>query len=182
MFSTDRAMTCSHGGLTITRHNDIHDITANWLSEVCRNVERDPPPPHCLSQVKTSCHFLQTDVTMREQTFVQQASGDGSNACAFFDIRVFHPNAQSYRHSSISSLYWRHELTKKREYGDRIREVENSSFTPLVFATTGGMGREAILFYKDQISEKRNTIYSKTMAWIRCTLSFSLLRSAVMCI
>ena len=119
---------------------------------------------------------------MREQTFVQQASGDGSNACAFFDIRVFHPNAQSYRHSSISSLYRCHELTKKREYGDRIREVENGSFTPLVFATTGGMGREATLFYKDQISEKRNTIYSKTMAWIRCTLSFSLLRSAVMCI
>ena len=59
----------------------------------------------------------------------------------------------------------------KREYGDRIREVENGSFTPLVFATTGGMGREATLFYKrlaDQISEKRNTIYSKTMAWIKC--------------
>ena len=95
-----------------------------------------------------------------------------------FDIRVFHPNAQSYHHSSISSLYRRHELAKKREYGDRIREVENGSFTPLVFATTGGIGREATLFYKrlaDQISEKRNTIYSKTMAWIRCTLSFSLL-------
>ena len=30
---------------------------------------------------------------------------------------------------------------KEREYGDRIREVEMvlSSFTPLVFATTGGM-------------------------------------------
>ena len=97
----------------------------------------------------------------------------GQQQCAFFDIRVFHPNAQSYRHSSISSPYRRHEQAKKREYGDRIREkVENGSFTPLVFATTGGMGWEATLFYKhltDQISEKRNTIYSKTMAWIRCT-------------
>ena len=43
VFSTDHAMTCSHGGLTITRHNDIRDITVNWLSEVCRNVEREPP-------------------------------------------------------------------------------------------------------------------------------------------
>ena len=109
----------------------------------------------------------------------------GRQQCAFFDVRVFHPNAQSYRHSSIPSLYRRHEQTKKREYGDRIREVENGSFTPLVFATTGGMGREATLFYKrlaDQISKKNNTTYCKTMAWIRCTLSFSLLRSAVMCI
>ena len=43
VFSTDHAMICSHGGLTITRHNDIRDITANWLSEVYRNVEREPP-------------------------------------------------------------------------------------------------------------------------------------------
>ena len=45
--------------------------------------------------------------------------------------------------------------------------------------------REATLFYKrlaDQTSEKNNTIYCKTMAWIRCTLLFSLIRSAVMCI
>ena len=109
----------------------------------------------------------------------------GRQQCAFFDVRVFHPNAQSYHHSSISSLYRRHEQAKKREYGDRIREVENGSFTPLVFTTTGGMGREATLFYKrltDQICEKKNTMYSKTMSWIRCTLSFSLLRSAAMCI
>ena len=109
----------------------------------------------------------------------------GRRQCAFFDVRVFHPNAQSYRHSSISSLCRHHEQVKKREYGDRIREVENGSFTPLVFATTGGMGREATLLYKcfaDQISEKKNPMYSKTMAWIRCTLSFSLLLSAVMCI
>ena len=119
---------------------------------------------------------------------MQQASQWGHQQCAYFDVKVFHPNAQSYRHSSISSLYRRHELAKKREYGDRIRKVENGSFTPLVFATTGGMGREATLLYKrlaskiSQKKKKKNTMYSKTMAWIRCTLSFSLLRSAVMCI
>ena len=109
----------------------------------------------------------------------------GRQQSAFFDVRVFHPNAQSYRHSSISSLYRRHEPAKKREHGDRILEVENGSFTPLVFARTEGMGREATLFYKrlaDNLSEMRNIEYSKTMAWMRCTLSFSLLRSAVMCI
>ena len=36
---------------------------------------------------------------------------------------------------------------KKREYGDRVREVELASFTPLVFSTTGGMGREGAVFY-----------------------------------
>ena len=109
----------------------------------------------------------------------------GRRQCSFFDIRVFHPDAQSYHHSSIQSLYRQHELTKRRGYGDRIREIENGSFTSLVFATTGGMGQEATSFYKrlaDVIADKENTTYSKTMAWIRCTLSFSLLCSAVTCI
>ena len=109
----------------------------------------------------------------------------GTSAMLFFDIWVFLPNAQSYRHSSIQSLYRQHELTKKRDYGDRIREIENGSCTPLVFVTTGGMGQEATLFYKrlaDLIADKENTTYYKTTAWIRCTLSFSLLHSSVTCI
>ena len=90
---------------------------------------------------------------------------------------------QFYKIPSIPTVFRRHEQAKKREYRDRIREVECASFTPLVFATTGGMGREATAFYKrlaDLISTYNNSMYSTTMAWIRCTLS-SLLRSAVMC-
>jgi len=105
---------------------------------------------------------------------------------AFFDIRVFHPNAQSYRNVSIPSvIYRRHELQKKREYGDRIREVELASFTPLVFATTGGVGREAVTFYRrlaELISKRKALSYGSTLAWLCCTLSFSLIRSATMCI
>ena len=146
---------------------------------------RGNPPPPLLPLTGENIVPLSANRRDDARADIRATGFWGRQQCAFFDIRVFHPNARSYRHSCISSLYRRHELTKKREYGDRIREVENGSFTPLVFATTGGMGREATLFYKhlaDQISEKRNTTYSKTMAWIRCTLSFSLLRSAVMCI
>ena len=39
-------------------------------------------------------------------------------------------------------------MIKKREYGDRVWEVEPASFTPLVFSTTGGMGREGTVFYR----------------------------------
>ena len=83
VFSVDHAMTCSHGGLIIIRHNNIRNITANWLSETLR------VNPHCcLSQARTSCPFLLTNVTMREQTSVQQASGDVSNV-HFLDVRGF---------------------------------------------------------------------------------------------
>ena len=61
---------------------------------------------------------------------MQGASG-GRRQGAFFDLRVFHPNAPSYHHTQVGSLFHRHEFEKKREYGDHIRVVDGESFTPL---------------------------------------------------
>ena len=33
-FSPDHAMICCHGGLTFVHHNEIRDITAEWLERV----------------------------------------------------------------------------------------------------------------------------------------------------
>ena len=76
-------------------------------------------------------------------------------------------------------------MAKKRECGDRIREVEYAVFTPLVFSTTGGMGKETTVAYKrlaELIAQKRKSKYGITLAWMRCTLSFALIRPAVMAI
>ena len=51
--------------------------------------------------------------------------------------------------------------------------------------TTGGMGRAATTFFKrlaSLLSENRKVSYSKIMGWIRCHLSFSLLRASIMTI
>jgi len=42
-------------------------------------------------------------------------------------------------------------MEKKREYGDRVRSMEHGSFTPLVFSTFSGLGREATVFYSSLI-------------------------------
>jgi len=52
------------------------------------------------------------------------------------------------RASSARAIYRKHELCKKHSYEARIREIEQSSFTPLIFSATGGMANEATLFYK----------------------------------
>ena len=85
----------------------------------------------------------------------------------------------------LTSVYWWHEREKRRQYELRVREVEHATFTPLVMLATGGMGQAATTFYKrlaSMISEKRNTQYSQTMNWIRCKLSFALLRASIMLI
>ena len=74
---------------------------------------------------------------------------------------------------------------KKREYGDRVREVELASFTSLVFSTTGGMGREGTVFYHwlaNLLASKQDWAYGTTISWVHCVLTFSQLRSAIMCI
>ena len=49
---------------------------------------------------------------------------------------------------TIAASYRKHESTKKRECAQCVRDVEHGVFTPLVLSTTGGMGREAVTFYK----------------------------------
>ncbi len=83
--------------------------------------------------------------------------------------------------SSIRIIYRTHDCGVWRQ-GKRNRVC---LFHTLVSATTGGMGRETATFYKrlaDMLSTKKKAPYSSTMASMRCTLSFTLLRSAVMCI
>ena len=94
-------------------------------------------------------------------------------------------NASSNRSMTTAAAYRKHETAKKREYAQRVREVEHGFFTPLVLSTTGGMAREATTFYKrlaDELSRKQDKQYSLVMGWIRCRLSFAILRSAILCI
>ena len=61
---------------------------------------------------------------------------------AFFDVRICQPNADSYRDMDLNQIYKRHETEKKSQYASRILEVEQATFTPLVFSTTGGIAAE----------------------------------------
>jgi len=54
------------------------------------------------------------------------------------DVKVFNPHAPSNPSTNAKSIYRRHKLGKKYSYEARIREVEQSSFTPLIGDSTGG--------------------------------------------
>ena len=140
-------MVCQHGGLTFVRHNDLRDITAGLLSRVCSDVATEPPLQPLSGEVITPKSANRQDDARAD---IHARGFWGRRQSAFLDVRVFHPNAPSYRNYSIPShsVYRRHELQKKREYGERVREVEQASFTPLAFSTTGGMGGEALTFYR----------------------------------
>lgn len=107
------------------------------------------------------------------------------NERTYIDVRVFNPLAKSNSSAPISSVYKKHEKEKKWEYEDRVREVEHGSFTPLVMSCTGGLGNGSKVFYKrlaSLLALKWNQPYSTTISWIRCCLSYSLIRSSIRCI
>ena len=101
------------------------------------------------------------------------------------DVRVTHPTAASQMNKPLTQIYKDHEREKKALYNDRVINTEKSSFTPLIFTTTGGMGPECVRMNKriaERISLKRGELYSDVMRHIRTRLRFALLRCTVIAV
>ena len=165
-FEVDHALCCKRGGFMIHRHNALRDFTASLLTEVCHNMTIEPKLQP-LDGESFQYRSANTDPEARLDVRARGFWNRGQDA--YFDIRVFNPNAPSYRSQDLHHLYRRHEQEKKREYNQRVLEVEDGVFTPLVFSTSGGMGKESTVFYKrlaDSLSRKRDKPYSVTMGWL----------------
>ena len=179
----EHALSCPKGGFPSIRHNEIRDLTANLLTEVCSDVCIEPDLQPITGEVLIGATSNAQDGARLDIT----ANGfwGGRFERTYFDVQVFNPHAPSHRQSSLPACYRKQESLKKRAYEQRVREVEHSSFTPLVLSVTGGMANEATTFYKrlaSCLAMKWDYPYSSTMSWLRCRPTFSLLRSAIQCI
>ena len=153
------------------------------LTEVCHEVSVEPD-----LQPITGESFNGASANIQDGARLDIAVNGfwgGRHERSFCDVRVFNPHAAANRTSNLASAYRKHEKQKKNSYEQRILQVEHASFTPLVFSATGGLGGEANTFYKrlaSLLAHKWNDPYNSTLAWLRCRLSFSLLRSSIRCI
>ena len=103
---------------------------------------------------------------------------------AFFDVRLCHPSAE-YKDLSLEQIYRQHENGKKLSYAKRVMEIEQGTFTPHVFSTTGGMAEECRRYHcrlAQLLAMKKGEHYSTTVAWVRTKVSFAILRSAILCL
>ena len=140
VFTISHALSCPHGAFPIIRHNDVGDLTAKLMSEVCHDVQ--------------------------VESHLQPLSGE----------LLHHKTA---KHEDDARVDIR-AAEKRRAYEERIQEVERGSFTPLVFSSSGGMGKAATVTYKRLASLLSDKWNSPVMGWLRCSLGFSLLRSSLM--
>lgn len=155
-------MICKRGGFIIQRHNELRELKADLLDLVCNDVETEPALQEITGETLNSGTNLACDTRrdIRTRGFWERQKS------TFFDIRVCHPNADSYKDLTPEQVYRLHE-NKKKSMNDGSRlEVEEASFTPLVFTTTGGMGRRECFRYHSRLAElksiKKGEDYAKT--------------------
>ena len=156
------------------RHNRVRDLEAELMTEVCKDVRIEPALLPLDTEIDRS-----GNVAKQARLDVSGIGVWGSYERTFLDVRIVHPNAPSYANKSMDKIFEKHEKEKKRDYNERVIQVEKGSFTPIVMSTFGGMGVEAKKFHKriaTLISEKRGERYSDVVNFMRTRIRFSILR------
>ena len=126
-----------------------------------------------------NCHLRQ----LRWRKRTSAASFCGQSA-ASFDIRVTDTDAPSYQNRNPMNVLKASEIEKKNKYGPACEE-KHMSFTPLVTSIDGVLAPEFTFFLKrlaNGLASKWDRPYSHVMCWVRCRISFAILRATNICI
>ena len=129
-FDFTHAFSCPNGGFVITRHDEIRDTTAAMLDEVCREVTLEPELTPLTGETFSLKSANKAD-DARSDIAVRSFWSRGTRA--FLDVRIFNPLSKVYATKSTEEMQRKNENDKKRQYNERIVQVEMGTFTPLVF-------------------------------------------------
>ena len=182
-FDVQHALDCMIGGYRTIQHNEVRDVMAKAMKDAGYTaVETEP-----LLQPLTGERFeRKSAITNDDARSDIKCTGFWKRMrTAYFDIKVVSPYARSYSRLTTASLFRMAENAKMREYAERIRDVEHGDFNPLVFTTAGGMAPQCQIVVKKLaavLSDKQGISKSVVTGWLRCRLSFALLRTTLLCV
>ena len=90
--NVQHAMSCKKAGFVALRHNEVRDILATLLSDVCKDIELEPSILTLNGEEQTVRKTAKTNDEVRLDIRARSFWVSGQNA--FFHVRVFDPNAQ----------------------------------------------------------------------------------------
>ena len=111
-FTIDHAMICMRGVFVIQRNNELRDLEAELLNMVCKDVVTEP----VLQDVEGEQLTRGSNKAQDARLGIHARGFWEPQRSAFFDVRVCHPNAESYRDLEPQQIYRLHENEKKRQY------------------------------------------------------------------
>ena len=143
-YNAQHALSRKKGGSITLRHNHVRKVTAELLSQVTKDVNIGP-----VLQSLTGETFKQRTANTSDDVRLDiRARGFWTkHQIAFFDVRIFDPNAKRDSAKSLQRFYINNKKQKKRQFNMRALQVENGSFIPLVFSINGELGRDASKCY-----------------------------------
>ena len=177
--SVDHTLSCPNGGYTIMRHNYVRDLEGELMREVCRDVKIEP------ELLPVGEQEMGGNVSEKARLDVSGVGLWGEHERTFLDIKIFHPNCASYVNMEMGKACVHHQNVKKRNYRERVLNVEHGSFTPVIFTTSGGAGPEANKHHKriaQLMALKKKEEYSQIIQYIRTRLRFNLLKSILVAV
>ena len=167
----------------IARHNEVRDCIAEIAGTTFSDVEVEPvllPFENESLRYKSANRSTEARLDNKLRGFWTRQQE------AFFDIRVTHPKAELLTLSEIQAQLVRNEQEKKRQYCQRVVNIDRGVFIPLVFSTSGVIGRECDVFLKplasDICSKHKDLRYPAVMGAIRAKLEFVILRWNITCL
>ena len=161
----------------LIHHNRVRDVETQLLTEICNDVEIEPPLQPFEREIINGLTGVNAKPHVRGRGFWRE----GQNI--FFDVRI--TNCESQCHLTSKKIFTKHEREKKRQYNNKIMNIEHCPFTPLVFSMNGGMAKECLKFHKfvaEKIAKKSGCRYEKVLSIIKCKLSFLILCASLMCV
>ena len=140
------------------RHNEVWNLIADLITEVCPDVAVEPLLAAIDGEVFTAASTntagdARSDIRVRERGFWTRAQD------TFLDVPVLHPDEASYAKKPTTDLLLQHDRQKKLQYNERIVYVDHRdwivhvdlrnwivyvgrrNFTPLVLY----LGRQCVL-------------------------------------
>ena len=147
----------------------IRDLEAELLSMVCKDVE--------LLQDITGEELLWGANTAPDARLDIVARGFWERQRSAFFMLGFATRMLTPIETWIQTRYSGN--TKQKRSASTPVEVEQATFTPLVFSTTGGMAVECKRYHSrlaELVATKKGENYATTMSWIRAKVSFALMR------
>ena len=181
-FSIDHPLSCKKCGFVSLRYNQVRNLTASLLDKVCHDICVEPQLLQLTVEKLNEKMAIRSD---EARVNIAARSLWVTGKMAFFDLRVFNPLAKRYVHMDTSKAYQLNEKEKKKNYNERILEVEHGIFTPMVMSAYGGMGKKGNKFYNhlaELLAGNKNQQLLVMTSWIRRKSIFALINSICTCI
>jgi hypothetical protein len=182
-YDVTHSQNCKRGGFILMRASAPQKLFANLCKQAGYHDIALEPQLVPLSGEKMRLKTAITDPEARSDVRVGGFFDEKRNA--FFEFRVFNPNARNNLSKTPATLHDLFEKARSREYKQRINEVDCGDFVPMIMSSTGGMGKDmqrAVKHLAKALAEKKNETYSKVAGLVRCQFSFALARAAIRCL